>query len=345
MLGFQDPWITGSRLYFRRDPISAVRQPIVDLGIIEVASPTLEPEKITLQDADGGIKVIADEQVIAITEKYSIVCSNLNLDNLALMFLANPAGAFTQAATKISKKHYAHVGRLLKLLDADYDAATVNFIFGLSAVLGVTTGAAVAITSVTTGTKTIVVPGNVAANYSDGDTILLWGTSDAAQQGLTLTVASATFDTDHTNIVVDEAIAGSNSTGGSINKDVLVEDTDWEVASLERGMIRMIDGGAFDADGAIYVVMTPRAITGNRILYPQNSVGAIKGDVALIWSREGNTRQTVRECRVSVTPASGAFSVDNYSTMTLDFTVLADRTAANPAGRLVQWVGDLPTVS
>ncbi len=80
----QDFWLTGSRLYFQRDPVAAVVQPYRDLGVIAPANPTLEIEKIVLKDSDGGVKTDITESVTEINETYEITCSNLSPNNLSL---------------------------------------------------------------------------------------------------------------------------------------------------------------------------------------------------------------------------------------------------------------------
>ncbi len=55
LVGSQDYWLTGSRVYFQRDPVAGVVQPIIDWGTIEVVSPTVTPTLAFLsavQEAD-----------------------------------------------------------------------------------------------------------------------------------------------------------------------------------------------------------------------------------------------------------------------------------------------------
>lgn len=132
--GNQQSWLTGSRLYFQRDPIGAVGQPMIDFGTVAPFAPTIAVTKIALKDADGGIrKTIADE-VVEITESYGIKTFNLNMDNLALAFLADPATVYTQAATqRVSVVHAATPGRLIKIADASGNPA-----FGLTSIDTVT---------------------------------------------------------------------------------------------------------------------------------------------------------------------------------------------------------------
>lgn len=265
----QDFWLTGSRLIFIRDAVNGVEQPPIDLGVITPVSPAIAPEEATLEDSDGGLKRVVARAITKYDESYEIVCSNLNIDNLALMFSSDPAEAFTQASTPLTNVvHYAHPGKLVKLKNASG--------------------------------------------------VLMYG------------------------ITSIQAVTGP---GGS---PAYVENTDWEIVSLERGLIRMLDSGetdAFDTAGNIEIDFTPRAITGNRLINPQTAGGTVEGTGILIWGRGNNAQQTVREARVSLTPTSAAFSDTNFSNFTLKMSVLNDLTEAIPAGRLVYFLGDMPDPS
>lgn len=272
IVGAQDFWLTGSRLYFQRDPVASVVQMHRDLGVIEPANPTLEIEKLELEDSDGGVKSTVTESVTKIDETYEITCSNLNPNNLALLFLANDPASFTQSASAVTDvRHYAHPGELVKLLDADYDAATPGSpIFGITSIDDVT------------------------------------------------------------------------GVGGS---PTYVEDTDWETVDLQRGIIRMITGGAFAAAAAILIDYTPTAITGTRMVTPQGLLGTVEGNAVLIFGRGNNAQQSARYGRASLTPSSANLQINDYSNFVLSLKFLSDLTAATPAGNLLYWVGSVPAVS
>ncbi len=272
VVGAQDFWLTGSRLYFQRDPVSSVVQPHRDLGVIAPANPTLEIEKLELEDSDGGVKSVVTESVTKIDETYEITCSNLNPNNLALLFLANDAVEFTQSASAVTDvKHFAHPGELVKLIDADYDAVTPGVpIFGITSI---------------------------------------------------------------------QAVTGA---GGSPTYTV---DVDWEIVDLQRGLIRMITGGAFAAAADILVDYTPTAITGIRMVTPQGLLGTVEGNAVLVFGRGNNAQQSARYGRASLTPSSANLQIDDYSNFVLSLKFLSDLTAATPAGNLLYWVGGVPTVS
>ncbi len=268
----QDHWLTGSRLFFQRDAVAGVVQPTRDLGVIDPANPNLEVEKVELKDSDGGVIRTITESVTEINETYEIKCSNLNPNNLALLFLANDPTAFTQSASAVTDvKHFAHPGELVKLLDGNYDAMTPGGpIFGIASVQDVT------------------------------------------------------------------------GAGGS---PTYTEGTDWEVVDLERGIIRMIDGGGFSAAAEILVDYTPRAITGDRLLEPQGLLGVTEGQAIIVFGRGNNAQQSARHGRVSLTPASANFVIEEFSSFVMTLKFLSDLTAGTPAGKLLYWVGALPTIS
>lgn len=265
LVGAQDFWLTGSRLYFQRDPLpdntgALIEQPIVDFGRIDAVSPTMTPTVVNLLDSDGGMKRLVDQAMAQIDEKYSIKGSNLNMDNLALLFMGVPPTSFTQAATPITVSQKAFPGRLLKLKDAN----------GVP-VYGVT--------SITT-------------------------------------------------------------VGAS-----LVQGTDWEVVSLERGIIRMIATGSFATAASISITYVPRVISGLRRLLNPQTAAIVRGTGLLIWGRGLNTQQTVREARFSLSPSASTFSDSAFSDMSVDLNVLSDPTQAIPAGRLLYWLGTEPSLS
>lgn len=126
----------------------------------------------------------------------------------------------------------------------------------------------------------------------------------------------------------------------------LVLGTDYEVVSLERGLIRIISGGLIVDGDEVKMSYTPRAFTAEeRLIYPQTA-SAIKGMGLIVWGRGSNAQQTVREARVSLTPSASNIGIDNYSDITFKATVLSDVTKTNdPAGRLLYWLGTLPAKS
>lgn len=124
----------------------------------------------------------------------------------------------------------------------------------------------------------------------------------------------------------------------------LVLGTDYEVVSLERGLIRMIAGGAFAAEADISVVYVPRAITGIRKVSPQTS-GPVAGEACIIWSEDNNQNQIARVARLSLSPTQAQFDDSNWSSATFRLTILGDPSKDPPAGTLLQWLGTVPPLS
>jgi len=95
VVGFQDFWVTGSRLYFDRD--GTTNNYLLDLGVIDTAQPAFEVNKIELQDGDGGRLVTVDSEVTSINESYEITVKNFNTETLSLMFLGDEPTALNQS--------------------------------------------------------------------------------------------------------------------------------------------------------------------------------------------------------------------------------------------------------
>ena len=358
--GFQDFWVTGSRLYFKRDPIDAQEYDFVDLGRIDVANPTLNITKATLRDSDGGVLQIVAEKVTQFDETYDVTCSNLNLDNWTLLFMSDPAAAYTQTATDKEVAHQVHeLGRLVKLTDDDADATPI---FKLGAIGGIASAAVATgvlstatITTISVANKQITVTEDVSGDLSASDQIIVQGTGLSNILNSTTYTVVSTSGTGPTVITVQESpaedeatITGSLVYAASADTGTIYDkDTDWEDVStvgLQRGLVRILSGGTITVDTDFYVHYTPAAITGNRLINPQ-SAGTIEGDFLLFYARDNHTNESVRKGRCSVAPNSTALNDEDFSNMVLTFTVLSDLTQANPAGEFIYHKGDLPTIS
>lgn len=267
--GYQEFWVVGSRFYFQND--TDTNNTLLDLGVVKTVSPTLETEKIELEDADGGIRRTVAEAITKMSETYDLVCNNFNLDNLALLFMAdsNSPQDFDQAVTEV--QNVAHIavigpGKFVKIKDA-----SSNWLYSI--------------------TSAIVKSGNPST-----------------------TTTSAPY----------------------------VEDTDWEWVSKDRGIIKILSTGSITDGETIYIDITPSLISGRRLVYPQTG-SIINGKAMLVWSRNNNAEQTVREADVTISTNAANFQVEDYSDLTLSAKVVSDVTETTaPAGRLLQYKGTLP---
>lgn len=347
--GAQDLWVAGARVYFKRDPVNAVEQPIIDLGTVVSANPTFDIETLDCIETDGGCKTLLSRVTSQVIESYDVELKNFSPDNQALLWFANNPEAFTQSATPFDYEQFAHVGRLLKLLDGD----SGSFIYGVDKVIGVAeseanSGAPAAIESITT--QVVKVTGDVTGYVSNGDSIILYGLDVPAEDGVFTVNGAPTYNTgtDDTDITVTEAITDQGGAGGTMVPQAFTKDTDWEDVNLERGLIRIIKGGAIAADQTVTVVVLPNAITdadGLRLVKPQSQEGQIEGQVMIVYGRECNARQSVREAKAQISPSASNITPDEFSTMTLQITVLTDETADPQEGRLLNWLGDTPALS
>jgi hypothetical protein len=359
VVGFQDFWVVGNRLYFKRNAIAGDTQPFIDLGVLQSVSPAFTIEKLELEDTDGGVKRTVDEALTKIDETYDITCSNLNPDNLALVFLSNPVAAFTQSsAQKLAVPHTAHQGRLLKIVDSDSDVTKLYSvqIAGVGASNWVPDTAVTDLITIDASAGTLSFttdPGILATEYF---LLMATGLDDPLNAGayecasisgagpyiVTLTGASAAqLSTAETGIT-------GTTTFPTTSGDLYLKGVDYEVVSNDRGFMRMVDGGAFtagDGGASVVVYFDTVAITGARSLTPQ-SASEVKGEGVMIWSRGNNAGQTMREIpNLSLTPTSLDLNADDFSSFVIQAKVLADTTLGESAGRMLYFKGDLPSLS
>lgn len=267
IVGQQDFWVVGSRLYFQDE--NDTDEALLDLGVVQTVNPTIEQQQIQLVDGDGGRRKIVDTTTIQIDETWEIVVHNFAIDNLAILFRALSVTDPNQGTgEQLAVEHKAIVGpgKYLKLKDS-----SGNWIYNVDS---------------------IVVK-------SDG--------------------------------------------GGT----TYVEDDDWKWVSKPRGIIQILDGGAIAALGdpavTLDIDITPFAITGLRRIYPHTAEAEVKGKALLVWGRNNNAEQTMREADVSLTTTATQFQLDDYSSFTLTAQVESDITETTaPAGMLLNAVGALP---
>ncbi len=268
-VGAQDVWVVGSRVYFRRDPIASVVQPVKDLGIVTAVTPAIEVEEAECEDTDGGIRVIVAKQVTKADETYDLELKNLAPDGLANLFLAGPPEEFTQSGVPV--------------VDADQLA------------------------------------------------------TNPARKGFLLQIQDATGEHFLDLVSVD---AVKDSSGAP----TFVEDTDYEIVSLQRGLIRILAAGSIIEGDLLKLSFTANAISGLRKVIPLGQT-LIQGDIEIYLARENNTRQTRRKGRASLLPTSTSFVIDAFSTYTLQATMLSDLTLVEPGGSLESFLGALPATS
>ncbi len=351
LVGFQDLWVSGSRVYFKRDPIAGVVQPDIDLGTVISANPTFDIEEFECEDADGGRKKLIAKVLSKITENYDVELKNFSPDNQALLFVSDPPEAFVQAATPFDYEQFAHPGRLVGLLDSDESIVAAKRLYMVGDVLGVAeseanSGVPVPIESIST--QTVQVTGDVTSYVTNGDSIILHGLTAPADDGVKTVNSVPVFNDPDTTFTVVETLADQGAGGGTMVPQAFAETTDWEEVNLDRGLIRIVDGGAIAAAQDITIVPLPAAIVdddGIRLVKPQSLEGTIEGDISIVYSRDGFARESVREARVSIIPSASNITPDEFSTNTLSITVLSDETKDPEEGRLLNYKGDTPALS
>lgn len=125
-----------------------------------------------------------------------------------------------------------------------------------------------------------------------------------------------------------------------------VEGTDWEVVDLERGVFRMIDGGAFAAAAIVDVDYTPKSLSGNRLILPQTGDGVIQAKVGLFIGRAEKAEQHVREMLCTIQTDSISVPTEEHASWVAKLTVIKNyESTSQPFGRLLHFVGDVPALS
>lgn len=189
--GHQAYWRTGSRFFFQPEPI--LESPYFDMGTIGVASPALTVEESSLEDSDGGRKVIVDTDASKFEEKYDITLYNMSPRNLGFLFLADGTTAFSQAAGTAYAAHVGRLGELIKIRDAYGD--TANYLYNLGTLRTVGIAPFFAITAVSSTQFTITLPtGRTAASiFTIGDKVRAFSNAtSAANTEYTVTGVSGT---------------------------------------------------------------------------------------------------------------------------------------------------------
>ena len=349
VVGFQDLWITGSRFYFEPKIVTASQEErLIDFGRIVVANPAVTPEVARLIDSDGGVKSTVHEQTVGIDEGYDIQTSNLNHETMAMLMYGNDAEEFAQSKTVKRVSHYMRPNALAKIHDDDSDRTKL---YGLDAVAGVASAAPSsgvlstdAFTAIAKATKTITTAGDLSSHLSAGDQIIIetTGLADVDNAG-TYTVASTTSST----VVVEEAFAADESsiTGSLVyaatgdSGTIYDKDTDWGLHHESRGIISALSGGALSSAGNRTVYFTTAALSGKRLIKPHSRTGTIEGVGMVVYGRNNNAQQAVREFDCSITPGGAALNDSDYSQVTLNVRVLNDLTKDDPAGRMLAFKG------
>ena len=254
--GFQDFWVAGSRFFYKRDAVAGVEQPWIDLGVIESANPSFANEKIELVDGDGGVKTTVTETIVKTDETYEITCRNLNLENLALLFLSDPPSSYVRNRRSYLITLKSWRGYPIALIDNNSGTLLENKVFNLTPssdgltggkVEGVGYGlqAAEECVNVDVSARRLDVSSWVTRQPAAGEKIILsanigdpfslGGSLTDVRQAGTYTVESS--DTDH--IIVEETIPGADQVtdGGIIYYSFSTPDATNRILDMSNGSI------------------------------------------------------------------------------------------------------------
>ena len=91
--------------------------------------------------------------------------------------------------------------------------------------------------------------------------------------------------------------------------------------------------------------LTTYGASNTRLLKPQSLGAPVRGKGFVIFSRNNNERQSVREFDCSILPSSANFQIEDFSEFTLSVSVLSDVSQTETAGRYIFYKGDEPTVT
>lgn len=361
VVGFQDFWVAGARVYIEKQTSGTTQAtaPLVDLGVIQSANPSISPEIVQLFDSDSGVRQIVDEGVTSIDESYDVQCSNMNMDNLSLLWLGDDAIDVTRLQEAKLVFQTVTDSRFLKIKqggdggDAEWGLRTIDGTYDNAG-----SPALHLIESMTLSTNVILLEaseGDVTAAYTAAVKLIVSGNNivDPLNAG-TYTVVSSSFGGGKTSIIVSTVTHAINSDeafgGGSgiqlINPggQIFTPETDWTVHSKERGIIG-VRAGVFTGTQTWGISYSVNALTGARLIKPQSLLGVVKAKVYITYSRDNFGRQTVREFDASITPSAASIQATDYSSMSLTFRVLSDLSKADPAGTLFSYRGDVPPPS
>lgn len=356
VVGHQQFLQVGGRVMFKRDNDAAgIQFAMRDLGLIESVTPTIAKESVELFDTEGGRKVLIDEAVVSQSETYQVRIRNLSMRNLAIALLSNDPVDFTQTQTEKTQVIRAFPGDLLFTHDSD---TAKTRLFKLDAFGGIYTGTVLGdkvLESIDVATKTFKLTGDQTGVAGLAPTksfiVKRAGLTNVKNQN-TYRIVTRTLNATKTDLVVEETPDSNESgiTGGIIHENAGVvyrRDVDWELRKfgLDYGAVRIKTGGAIATEQDVTTVFTIAAISGKRKITPQSLSGVFKGTCEIWIGSENNDVMTVREGRVSITPAGMDLSIDEFSSITLDIKILSDITVATSAGRMVNVKGTLPALA
>tara|TARA_Y100000114_G_scaffold55242_1_gene50516 strand:+ start:859 stop:1656 length:798 start_codon:yes stop_codon:yes gene_type:complete len=130
---------------------------------------------------------------------------------------------------------------------------------------------------------------------------------------------------------------------------------DYEVISTTRGLVRFFSTGSQSLANGNFVgpstdqgegtALTTYGANNTRLLKPQSLGAPVRGKGFVIFSRNNNDRQSVREFDCSILPSSANFQIEDFSEFTLSVSVLSDVSQTETAGRYIFYKGDEPTVT
>ena len=137
---------------------------------------------------------------------------------------------------------------------------------------------------------------------------------------------------------------GTGTTTLTVFDGTNADTADVELVSAERGIVRFFSGGTrnlVEGDLVDLSYIEDALETSNtRLVKPQTLSTPLKGRAYIVFSRNNNERQSVREFECALTVESASFSIEDYSNVTFSAAVLTDINKTNKAGRYMLIKGD-----
>lgn len=285
IVGFQETWLVGSRLYFKRDDEGTTEYPTLDLGTITQTTPNFEPTIIQARDPDGGRLNLIDEGFTEINESYEVTCLNINMENLNILYYGNGVENLFPIVGQYTNSNVSH-----------------NIEIG---------------------------PGKLVKLFSS---ILATGETELK--------AAYNINTDPSTFTAKKNTSG----GATLTKydGTNAATADYEIVSFTRGLVRFFSTGTNSLTESDVAVISFKEDTNgpDRLVKPQTSTAPLKGKAYIVFSRNNNTRQSVRECDVSLQVNSANFQIEDYSSVIFNVAVLTDIQNDDVAGRYIHITGD-----
>lgn len=308
--GSQDFWIVGSRFYFEPNITvggARVRSGyLIDLGTVDVISPSVSASIAELKDSEAGVVQLVDQALTQIDETYAITVRNFNMYNLRLLF-----GGYRDDSTTLTGKVIPSENQPTTPQPRQFNISREDFAKTASAI---TSGNSLKPSG---GVCLIQLRGgdgrpirNAQASSNITITALNCGTSGAQNVALTKDINWRWWDPAKGIIRFLGLTAAYNPTG-----------TGATVAISSAGALTTFPAGGITCNVAS--LTNGLGYGTRRTIYPQSiALGDLTGTAHIYWTRNNGADVSARWFPCSISNGGSALSSDDYSSWTLNASVL-----------------------